>query len=90
MADMPPGELAEIDFGRLGQVPDTLSGRRRIAWALIVTLPHSRHQYVHVTFSRQLSPLLDGLEDTWVFFGGVPRRVVVDKHAHGRHQGGPL
>ena len=78
MAEVPPGELAEIDFGRLGPVPDPLSGRRRIAWALIVTLPHSRHQYVHVTFSQRLPHLIDGLEDAWAFFGGVPRRVVVD------------
>ena len=78
MAEPPPGELAEIDFGRLGLVPDLLSGRRRIAWALLVVLPHSRHQYVHVTFSQRLPHLLDGLEDAWAFFGGVPRRVVAD------------
>lgn len=78
MAEPPPGELAEIDFGRLGPVPDPVSGRRRLAWALLVTLPHSRHQYVHVTYSQKLSDLIDGLEDAWVFFGGVPRRVVTD------------
>lgn len=78
MAEPPPGELAEIDFGRLGLVSDPLSGRRRMAWALIVVLPHSRHQYVHVTFSQRLPHLLDGLEDAWAFFGGVPRRVVAD------------
>jgi transposase len=78
MAESPPGELAEIDFGRLGAVPDPASGRRRIAWALIITLPSSRHQYVHITYSQKLPHLIDGLEDAWAFFGGVPRRVVVD------------
>jgi transposase len=78
MTEPPPGELAEIDFGRLGPVSDPLSGRRRVAWALIVVLPHSRHQYVHVTFSQKLPHLIDGLEDAWAFFGGVPRRVVLD------------
>lgn len=78
MAESAPGELAEIDFGRLGRVHDPFSGRWRVAWALIVTLVFSRHQYVHVAFSQKLQNLLDGLEDAWVFFGGVTRRAVVD------------
>lgn len=78
MAESPPGELAEIDFGRLGRVMDPLSGRLRVAWALIVVLVASRHQYVHVTFSQTIPQLIGGLEDAWAFFGGVTRRVVLD------------
>jgi len=78
MADVAPGELAEVDFGKLGLVPDPTTGTRRVLHALVVTLVHSRHQYVHVTFSQKLAELVDGLEDAWAFFGGVPRRVVVD------------
>ena len=78
MAECAPGELAEVDFGRLGLVPDPETGRRRLAWALVVVLVHSRHQYVHVTFSQKLPDVLGGLEDAWQWFGGVPSRVVVD------------
>ena len=81
MADVPPGEVAEIDFGRLGLVPDPTPAdphRRRTAWALVIVLVHSRHQYVHVTFSQTVQAVIDGLEDAWAFFGGVPRRVVLD------------
>ena len=78
VAEVAPGELAEVDFGRLGLVRDPDSGRRRVAWALLVTLAHSRHQYVHVTFSQRLGDLIDGLEDAWEYFGGVPKRVVID------------
>jgi len=78
MAGCEAGELAEVDFGKLGLIPDPATGRRRVAHALIVTLVHSRHQYVHVTHSQQLPDLLDGLEDAWDFFGGVPARVVID------------
>ena len=78
MADVAPGELAEIDFGRLGLAPDEQRGRRRVLWALIVTLVHSRHQYVHLSHSQKLPDLLDGLEDAWEFFGGVTARAVVD------------
>ena len=78
MAECEPGELAEVDFGRLGLVPDPETGRRRMAWALLVPLVHSRHQYVHITFSQKLADVIDGLEDAWLWFGGVPRRVSVD------------
>lgn len=81
MADVAPGELAEIDFGRLGLVPDPTPAepeRRRVAWALIVILVHSRHQYVHVTFTQTVQAVTDGLEDAWAFFGGVTQRVVLD------------
>ncbi len=78
MADVAPGELAEIDFGRLGLIHDSLLERRRVLWALVVTLVHSRHQYVHVTYSQKLADVIGGLEDAWEFFGGVTARVVVD------------
>jgi transposase len=78
MAPCAPGEAAEVDFGRLGLVRDPETGRGRVAWALVVVLIHSRHQYVHVTYSQRLRDVLDGLEDAWHFFGGVPRRVVLD------------
>jgi hypothetical protein len=78
MADVAPGDLAEIDFGRLGLVHDPATNRRRLAWALLVVLPASRHQYVHVTFAQTVAAVIHGLEDAWVFFGGVTRRVVLD------------
>ena len=60
------------------KIYDSESGRNRLVWALIVTLGFSRHQYVHVSFSQKLDVVIDGLEDAWEFFGGVPLRVVVD------------
>ena len=78
MDDVSPGEVAEVDFGRLGLVPDPETGKRRAAHALIVTLVYSRHQYVHVSHTQKLSDLIAGLDDAWEFFGGVPSRVIID------------
>jgi hypothetical protein len=78
VAEVEPGELAEVDFGRLGLVADPETGNRRVLHALIVTLVYSRHQYVHVTFSQKLPDLIEGLEDAWEYFGGVTARVVLD------------
>ena len=78
VAEVAPGELAEVDFGRLGLVPDPVTGKRRVVHALIVTLVYSRHQYVYTTTSQQIPDLVAGLEDAWEYFGGVPARVVLD------------
>ena len=77
-SDCKPGEMVEVDFGRLGVIWDPQSNRRRVLHALIVTLGYSRHMYVHVTHSQKLEDLIEGLEDAWEFFGGVASRVVLD------------
>jgi transposase len=81
IAEPAPGELAEIDFGRLGLVWDPDTERRRTAWALVIVLPCSRHQYVHVTFTQTVAAVIHGLEEAWTFFGGVVRRLVLDNLA---------
>lgn len=75
--EVPPGEVAQVDFGRLGLI-EVEPGRRRVVHALLVTLVHSRHQYLHVTHSQKLPDLIEGLEDAWEFFGGVTARVILD------------
>ena len=78
MADTAPGELAEVDFGRLGLISDSETGRKRVLYALIVVLVFSRHQYVHLTHNQKIPDVIDGLENAWEFFGGVTARVVID------------
>lgn len=75
--EVPPGEVAQVDFGKLGCI-EVEPGKRRSVHALVVTLVHSRHQYVHVTFEQKLPDLVAGLEDAWEFFGGVTARVIID------------
>ncbi len=73
-----PGEVSEIDFGRLGYLFDPQTARQRMLWALVVTLVYSRHMYVHVTATQKLEDVIDGLEAAWAFFGGLTARVVLD------------
>ncbi len=73
-----PGEVAEVDFGRMGLIYDPETGKKRVLHALVVTLVFSRHQYVHLTHSQKLTDFIEGLEDAWEFFGGIAARVVLD------------
>ena len=73
-----PGELAEVDFGKLGRVPDPATGKPRTLWAFILVLVYSRHLFV--------APVLRLDQETWLrchlmaldFFAGRMRRIVLD------------
>ena len=78
MEDTPPGEVAEVDFGRLGMITDPETGRRRAVWALIIVLGYSRHSLVWPTHGQTLEDIIAGLEAAWAFFGGIPRYLVID------------
>ncbi len=78
MADTKPGEVAEMDFGRLGLMLDPETGRRRVVWALVIVLGYSRHSFVWPMFQQQLGDVIEGLEAAWAFFQGMPRYLVLD------------
>ena len=78
VADPPPGEAAEADFGRLGLWPDPATGARRSVYGLLVTLAFSRYAFLWVALRQDLPTVLAGLEAAWAFFHGVVRQLVVD------------
>ena len=83
--DPPPGIELQVDFGRLGLVPD--GERRRVCQGLIFTACFSRHQFVWPTFSPDHrgghQGLRGGLE---LLRCGVPRRHP-RQHEVDRHRG---
>jgi len=78
MADTAPGEVAEMDFGRLGYMWDPESGRKRLVWVMVIVLGYSRHSFVWPLFRQQLADVIEGLEAAWAFFGGISRYLVID------------
>jgi len=78
MADTLPGEVAQVDFGRMGMIFDPGAGKPRVLHALVVTLVSSRHQYVYLTHRQDLDALIAGIEEAWESFGGITRRLVID------------
>lgn len=78
MAQWPAGEVAEIDFGRLGVLVDATTYKKQVIWVLVVVLPYSRHSFVWPLLRQTLEESISGLEAAWRFFGGVPKRVILD------------
>ncbi|GAB4427349.1 MAG: IS21 family transposase [Anaerolineae bacterium] len=73
-----PGEEAQVDFGAAGKMLDPETGKARQAWAFVMTLSWSRHQFVHFVFDQKLTTWLDCHRRAFACFGGVPKRIVVD------------
>ncbi len=67
--DPPPGVELQVDFGRLGLIPD--GEKRRVCWALIFTACFSRHQFVWPTFTQTTEDVIAGFEAAWLYFTGV-------------------
>lgn len=76
--DPPPGQEAQIDFGKMGMIVDTETGKRRTLWALIITLAFSRYQFVWPTFRQTTEALCEGLDRAWMFFGAIVATLVPD------------
>jgi transposase len=74
--DPPPGIEIQVDFGRLGLVPD--GDKRRVCQGLIFTACFSRHQFVWPTFSQTTEEVIRGFEAAWGYFGGVFPVVIPD------------
>jgi transposase len=78
VADGEPGDEMQIDFGRMGLVPDPVRGRNRVVHALIFTACYSRYQFVYLTARQTTQAVIEGCEAAWGFFGGVFRTVIPD------------
>jgi Mu transposase-like protein len=78
VADGAPGRELQVDFGRMGLIPDPQTGRRRVCHALIFTACVSRHCFVWPTFAQTTAAVIEGFEAAWAFFGGVFHVVIPD------------
>ena len=74
----PPGQEAQIDYGRLGMWTDPRDGRRRTVWAFVMVLAHSRHMFVRPTLVMDQAEWTAAHAEAFAFFGGVPARLVPD------------
>jgi transposase len=76
--ETPPGQEAQVDFGYVGKMYDSVSRRFRKAWAFVMTLCYSRHQYAEMVFDQKVETWVELHVRAFEWFGGVVHRVVLD------------
>ncbi len=72
------GEVAEVDFGRLGLIHELGSKQPRLVQAFIMTLGYSRLSCVIPVLRQDQATIIDCFERALEFFQGCPRRMVID------------
>jgi transposase len=72
-----PGDEAQVDFGTGAPVVKA-DGARRKTHVFRIVLSHSRKAYSEVVYRQTTDDFLRCLENAFRYFGGAPRRVVLD------------
>jgi transposase len=72
-----PGEEAQIDFG-VGAWVVGEDGKRRRPWLFRIVLSCSRKAYSEVVWRQTSDNFIAAIENAFHYFGGVPRRLVID------------
>jgi len=67
-----------VDFGFAGLIPRAPGEAPAKTWVFVMTLSHSRHQYVELVQDQTVGTWLALHRNAFQFFGGVPRKIVLD------------
>jgi len=71
-----PGECAQVDWGCAGSLQSG-NARRRLSFFVMV-MCYSRKLYVEFTLAERQEQFLACHQNAFLFFNGVPRRIMVD------------
>jgi transposase len=72
------GEVAQVDFGYVGNRYDPDEGRMRKAWIFVMVLAFSRLMVVRIVFDQKIETWLRCHAEAFAELGGVPKVIVPD------------
>jgi transposase len=81
--DPAAGSETQVDCFSMGRWHDPAAGQERRMYGFLMTLAHSRHQFLYPVRAETGACWLEGHIAAFRFFGGVPRRLVPDNLSAG-------
>ena len=73
---MLPGEQAQVDWGHFGDAGEAYDGKK--LYAFVMTLAYSRRIFLRFFLGMKMREFQQGFAEGFEFFGGVPRKVLID------------
>lgn len=73
-----PGECLQVDWGKLFDVLDPVTNKKKTIWIFIGILGHSRYEMARVVEKLDFATTMEVLMSMFEELGGVPRKVTSD------------
>jgi len=73
-----PGEVLQLDWGKLRDVIDPVTGQKKTLWMFVGILGFSRYMMVKLVWDNKTETTLKAIEEMFNELGGVPKRIVSD------------
>ena len=73
-----PGECLQVDWGKLFDVVDPITKKKKTIWIFIGVLGHSRYEMARVVEKLDFETTIEILMNMFEELGGVPRKVTSD------------
>lgn len=73
-----PGEALQLDWGKVRDVIDPKTGKKRTLWALVGVMGFSRYMMVHFVWDNKTETTLNVIQQMFNELGGVPERIISD------------
>lgn len=74
----PPGEVLQLDWGKIRDVVDPKTGKKKTLWALVGVLGFSRFMMVKFVWTNSVEVTMSAIEEMLRELGGSPRKIVSD------------
>lgn len=74
----PPGDVLQLDWGKIRDVLDPETGKKKTLWALVGVLGFSRFMMVKFVWTNSVEVTMNTIEEIFKELGGVPRKIVSD------------
>lgn len=73
-----PGECLQLDWGKLFDVVDDRTKKKKTIWIFIGTLGHSRFEMARVVERLDFATTIEAIVSMFEEMGGVPKKLVID------------
>jgi hypothetical protein len=73
-----PGECMQIDWGKLFDVVDGETGKKKTIWVFVGVVGYSRYEMVRVVERLDFATTIEALMSMFDELGGVPRKITSD------------
>lgn len=76
--ELPPGDEAQLDYGKMGRLEEKKSGKRKTVYAFISVLSHSRHRFIQFVYKQNEQSFTDSIIDSFEYYEGTTKWISID------------